>query len=235
MSGLKLKEDLLEFAKEEGADLVGVADLDQIDFPKDQDPRDLFETAESAISVGKPINKASILNLPMSRGPYMLEFNEVNRRLNSINHKITNYLEEKGHNSLGVPINWVRPGSDEDSRALTAKVSHKHVAVEAGNGEFGINNLVINEEYGPRCRYTTILTTADLEPDELNIKTLCDECERCVEICPVNALDDWENKFSPREGWKIDKQTCYHYIWDKDKLNGQRCGLCIKACPYTKN
>ena len=59
------------------------------------------------------------------------------------------------------------------------------------------------------------------------------ECEECIRICPVHALDGWEGNYDPETGWVIDKQKCYNYIFTT--LKGQRCGLCIKACPVGVN
>lgn len=223
-----LKEEVINFAKETGAELVGVMDLNGVDFPAGHSPKDYLPEASSAVSFALSLNKGNVLNLPDSRNGYMLEFNEVNRELNSINHQIGRFLEKKGFLSFGVP----GTASKGDEERLAADISHKHMAVRAGIGEFGINNLIITEEHGPCIRFSTLVTTANIDPTGENLKGLCDKCERCVEICPVDALSNWEENYSPRNGWRIDKESCYHRIFVQ--LNGKRCGLCIKACPYSK-
>lgn len=48
----------------------------------------------------------------------------------------------------------------------------------------------------------------------------------CIKICPVKALDN------PVEGWRINKEKCYHYLFKV--LGLDVCGLCIKAYPIPK-
>ena len=111
----------------------------------------------------------------------------------------------------------------------------KHVAVAYGLGKFGLNNLVINPMWGPRVRLATVITDAKFEYNRPLRENPCltDECEECVKICPVHALDGWRGKYDPDRGWVIDKKKCYDYIFNT--LRGQRCGMCIKACPVGLN
>ena len=68
--------------------------------------------------------------------------------------------------------------------------SHKHAAYLAGLGSFGANNVLLTEEYGPRVRFTSIFTTAQIEGDPISGIDLCTHCNRCVKQCPVNAIPD---------------------------------------------
>ncbi|GAB6098388.1 epoxyqueuosine reductase [Halanaerocella petrolearia] len=226
---MELTNQVITFAKDQGVDLVGIVDVKEIDFPKDHRPSDYLPEAKSAISIGYRLNKGSVLNLPKARNGYMLEFNTANEQLNLINHQVSRFLEEKGYLTFGVP----GTASIGDGKRLKADLSHKHLAVAAGLGKFGINNLVLTPEFGPRVRFSTIITTAKLEATVSEAEKLCTDCQLCVEICPANALDDWKDNYSPQEGWRINKEACYHQIFVK--LGGKRCGLCIKACPFTKN
>lgn len=220
-----LTNQVINFAKKKGADLVGVVDLTEVNFPKDNKPTDYLPEAKTAISIAYRLNKGSILNLPQTRNGYMLEFKTANQQLNLINQQVSELLEKEGYLTFGVP----GTASIGDGKRLKADLSHKHFAVAAGLGKFGINNLVLTPEFGPRVRFTTIITTAELETTDSKVDRLCDDCQQCVEICPVNALDDWRENYSPEEGWRMDKEACYHQIFVK--LSGKRCGLCIKACP----
>ncbi|SJZ83738.1 4Fe-4S dicluster domain-containing protein [Selenihalanaerobacter shriftii] len=222
-----LTKKAINFAKQKGADLVGVVDVRKLDFPNNHHPTDYLSGAKSAVSIAYALNKGGVLNLPTSRNSYMLEFNLANQKLNLINHQVGKFLEEKGHLALGIP----GTASIGDAKRLAADISHKHIAVAAGLGKFGLNNLVITPEYGPRVRFTTILTTAELAPTSYEAEQVCNKCLKCIKACPRNALDDWENKYTPQEGWHIDKEKCYHEIFVK--LGGKRCGICIKACPLS--
>lgn len=81
----------------------------------------------------------------------------------------------------------------------------------------------------------TIITDAKFEYTHLLRENLylTDKCEECVKICPVHALDDWKGNYDPERGRVIDKKKRYDYIFNA--LKGQRCGICIKACPIGLN
>jgi len=75
---------------------------------------------------------------------------------------------------------------------VSRRISLKPAAVESGLGFRGKNTLVINPEQGPYVRFTAILTSAELEPDEPSAMDICGDCMRCVEACPTKALQPYE-------------------------------------------
>lgn len=64
-------------------------------------------------------------------------------------------------------------------------------AAAAGLGEIGANGLLLTPEFGPRQRFSFLLTTAEL-PETLPTlqegEHLCTHCGKCVEACPMCAL-----------------------------------------------
>ena len=75
---------------------------------------------------------------------------------------------------------------------VSRRISLKPAAVESGLGARGKNTLVINPEHGPYVRFTAILTSAELEPNEPCTMDICGGCLRCVEACPTKALQPYE-------------------------------------------
>ena len=63
-------------------------------------------------------------------------------------------------------------------------------AAAAGLGEIGANGMLLTPEFGPRQRFSFLLTTAELPetPDQTGGKKLCDHCSKCAEACPMCAL-----------------------------------------------
>jgi len=69
-------------------------------------------------------------------------------------------------------------------------ISHRHAATRAGLGEFGYNNIVLTPQFGPRQRFNTIVTEAELEPDPLLEEPVClrDNCRLCLKACIMEAI-----------------------------------------------
>ena len=68
--------------------------------------------------------------------------------------------------------------------------SHRHAATRAGLGEFGYNNVVLTPQFGPRQRFNSIVTDAELLPDPLIDKPIClrDTCKLCLEACIMACI-----------------------------------------------
>jgi len=228
---MSLTEDLGEYAKALRLDFVGFCSIVGFDeAPEDRRPGMYLQNAASMISIGYKLNYTSIQNLPASRSAYMLEHDYANRCLDHASQRITRLMEERGFDAIGFDsgAGFYQQAGKRPQR-LAGDFSHKHAAVACGLGNFGLNNLVISPRWGPRIRLATILTKAELKYDRILEENPCHDCDECVKICPVHALDGWKGKYDPIRGWVIEKKKCYDYIFTT--LEGQRCGLCIKACP----
>jgi len=104
--------------------------------------------------------------------------------------------------------------------------SHRHAAYLAGLGSFGVNNMLLTPQYGPRVRFTAIFSTAPLPPDEVADEDVCIRCMRCVRACPSGALDERDYP----QGL-TDKDACTAYSQQLAEKYAAPCGACIKVCP----
>jgi epoxyqueuosine reductase QueG len=217
-----------EFIYKNGADLVGVCKVKDLKpAPIGHSPGDYLHTAKSVVSFGYSLNLGPVTNLPKSRNEYLLEIENTNIFLNSLGQKTARFLESKGFISIAVPANT----SIRDANRLTGDVSQRHIAAAAGLGTFGVNNLLITPKYGSRVRFGMVITEADLIPDQPLAENLCTLCESCVEACPSGALSHWKSSYTSEEGWRIDKEKCYHYMFVYPGERG--CGMCIARCPLS--
>lgn len=69
-----------------------------------------------------------------------------------------------------------------------------------------------------------VLCEQELEPDERK-ESICDLCGRCVEICPVHALENSE----------MEQTVCWEYAFGDDqktKFWNIYCHKCRDICPY---
>lgn len=86
----------------------------------------------------------------------------INDHLNTIALRLATHLEEMGHASLFFPT--TNTGVPEEYAHVPAMFSHRHAAVRAGLGEFGLNNVVVTAKYGPRIRWNSVISAAPLVP-----------------------------------------------------------------------
>lgn len=123
--------------------------------------------------------------------------------LEFIGQVVGQYLMSRGYDAMIFPTTglhpyvegmtdietWEKPGASP-LRYTSGPFSHRHAATRAGLGEFGYNNLVLTREFGPRQRFNSILTDAELVPDPLISEPIClrDECKLCLEACIMSCV-----------------------------------------------
>lgn len=240
-----LTEEVKHFVLNQGMDLVGVAltsRLSELTPPGYHRPEDILAECKATIVVGLRWSDPLVDGLPEIRAMYSRMMIMMNNRLDEAVLRIAHFLTQKGY--LALPIHASDP---YDLSALKGVLSHKHAAVQAGLGEFGLSNLLLTPEFGPRQRFAQILTDAELISDQPLAVNLCEntiaECNfACINICPMGLIpNDYEKdpesmKTIVWRGTDIDKPGCSYY---QDRglphmgRNGYtfRCGLCVAACP----
>lgn len=141
------------------------------------------------------------------------------------------YLSAYLPTSYGQTFSWPRnlrrelPGPPGEF----APFSHRHAAVAAGLGEFGLNNLVLTPRYGPRNRFVSVITTAGLVPDPLLKERVClgERCSLCVRSCGGKALGEpfiFDLAGKECRLARLDKEACL-------KENETCYRKCLTACP----
>jgi len=186
--------------------------------PKGQHPKDFLPKARSVISFAMPILPA-VLEAPAvlageesdlipeeARSSY---YDQVYNRVGHVLHDyhleligqlIGQFLMQCGYNAMIFPTTGVYPTFRNKSAAevwaaspfrfTSGPFSHRHAATRAGLGEFGYNNLVLTREFGPRQRFNSVVTDAELVPDPLIDQPIClrDKCRLCLKACPMQAI-----------------------------------------------
>jgi len=174
--------------------LVGFASADRWDdppfdpwVPEQFRPRAIYPETNSVIVIGIPVS------LPVLETSPSIFYHELYKTVNTLldlgSYRIATMLNELGHPSIAVP----RDGYGSIyvlKENPVAFFSHRHAAFLAGLGNFGVNNMILTQEYGPRVRFTSIFTNAKIRGGEIIHTPLCTRCMRCVTFCPVNALQE---------------------------------------------
>lgn len=240
-----LTKEVKQFVLDQGLDLVGIASTDGLNelTPKGYNlPKDLLPECKSTIVMALRWSDTLIDGLPELRSMYSRMMIMMNSQLDQTLLRIAHIFTQKGH--LALPVHASDP---YDLSELKGILSHKHAAVQAGLGEFGLSNLLLTPQFGPRQRFAQLLTDAELNPDKPLNLNLCEKtipkCNfACINSCPKNFIPNAYQKNPEIMGtvvWKgqdIDKAGCSYY---QDRglphmgRNGYsfRCGLCIAACP----
>src|SRR5512136_1344117 len=226
----QLKETLLYCCQELEIPLVGVADVGRwLDppfrpwMPEEFFPQAIFPEAQSVIVIGLPIP------LPVLESSPSIWYRElyitINTLLDQYTYRLAGFLTRIGYPSVPVPRDGY--GSiDVLLKNPVAFFSHRHAAFLAGLGNFGVNNMILTPEYGPRVRFGSVLTSAFLPPDPLKADPFCIRCMRCVHLCPSTALAEKDYPVGI-----TDKHTCASWSAELHKRYISPCGICIKVCP----
>ena len=216
-----------------GARFFGVADLAPAqEFIAAQGGKFLTNFSH-ALSVGVSLHDSIVDQLPNHKDvpvakTYDCLYQTVNQSLNRIALRLSGVLNAHGFQTLLVPA------SDRtDSEKILGLFSHKLAAHLAGLGWIGPNCMIITPEAGPRARWVTILTDAQLDAGS-RIANQCGDCKQCVEACPPKAFTG--RPFDPDEPREVrfDVHRCIDYRNHlQDKVTGVKvCGMCIQACPF---
>jgi len=224
---------LSKLAYQQGADLIGVADLRPVHEYMIQQGGEFFGRFSHAVVFGVKLSNAVLDQLdPILPADYSLYgfhvYKAVSPLLDTIALRLSQEIERAGFNSLPVPTSQFRSPGER-----IALFSHKLAAHLAGLGWIGKNCLLITPEYGPRIRLATVLTDCRLASG-LPMEGRCGSCQVCVDVCPVSAIKGAEFYGSEGIEMRLDVNTCGNYRDGADsgaRRGAHVCALCLARCP----
>lgn len=209
-------QDVKQFARESGADLVGIGSLDRFEgAPREMDPRYVFPEAQALIGLAFRIPRGYLRGI--EEGTHFYQYpsmgyaniNEVYAP--TVLHELACFLEDNGYEGavfrntgsrmacsdmtgsyeespeFGRRIRFTEPVAP-DRPAPDVMFQFRIAAFICGLGEIGYSKMFLTPEFGPRQRFAFMLTDAPLEADPLFEGGLCDRCMACVAECPVGAI-----------------------------------------------
>jgi epoxyqueuosine reductase QueG len=186
-------------------------------------PQAIWPEVKTVIVIGIPVSLPIVETAPSIW--YHELYRTVNTLLDTSAFRIAGFLNDEGFSSVSLPRDGYGSIGILKENPVTF-FSHRHAAFLAGLGTFGINNMLLTPHYGPRVRFTSIFTTAEIHADPIITEDLCTKCMRCVDVCPVKAIPgtDYPDGVT-------DKITCATRSEALHKRYISPCGLCIKVCP----
>ena len=250
-----LTNEVVTWLKANGASLVGIAPVERFDgAPKGHRPRDFSQEARFVVTFGVALLHQAVyweehlVNselVPPEHRKDLLQnyfyqqtgYNMVNDLLNRLALSVSNFLESRGHLSLFFPATYGSDAEELIRRTIPSGwglLSQRHAAVMAGLGEFGLNNVVLTPQYGPRIRFNSVITEAELTASPLITKKVClgEDCSICLQSCPgaISLRLDfdpeavWYNTPARTDIAACEELSCQHYC----------LGRCIKVCPVSQ-
>ncbi|MDR1667339.1 MAG: hypothetical protein LBS03_06580 [Bacteroidales bacterium] len=223
-----MKKAISRKAKKWGATLTGFAPASRWEEYRDTQPRfypsAVFPFTRTVITAGVPVLLPMLDTTPSV--VYSELYNTTNRLLDEIAYKLSLFLNRKGHRAVFFPRD-----AYGDISVLVQKpeaaFSHVLAAKYAGLGAIGYNHTLLTEKYGPRVRFVSVLTDAEITPDPVMDKNLCIQCGMCRKCCPTSAFTSIGN----RPVAYMDKYKCARYHRQLREQYRYPCGVCIKVCP----
>src|SRR5688500_4824656 len=193
LSSALTSKEVKRRALELGADLCGIASAATLNaFPPDprwpQTPERISPYIKSVVVIVQRIPVGAFrckTNVPVQYLDML-----VLRRMDRIALKLAQELERHGHPTFTLAAQetvW------DMKRASYARLSTRHLGVEAGLGTLGLEVNILTPEFGPRLYLTGILTELELEPAQRMQEQVCigESCSRCLHSCPPDAVRQW--------------------------------------------
>jgi epoxyqueuosine reductase len=208
------------------ADMRYLARLDTLE--KRANPAMLLPGAKSIIVVGIPYTPFRQNNFPpdvktiaaYAQGPDYHRL--IPERLASFVVWLGEFLQQDIHHAIFTD---------------SAPILEQELAIRAGIGWRGKNNLIINPTYGSFFLLAEIFVNVALTPDEPFPKDLCGNCRQCIEACPTRCI-------LPNR--TIDARRCLSYltIEKRGEFSDEEsqqigasifgCDICQLVCPWNQ-
>jgi epoxyqueuosine reductase len=197
---MELKDEIKEFGQVSlDIDRIGVTNVERLSgAPEGYRPTDILPGAKSVIVMGVRLSLGAVQTIYRAHEDGLRHLQCIygthgyaltpNYHLKFAAYRLARFLEKKGFLATPLPSG---PG------AGGVPFSHRHAAVAAGLGEFGWMGIVLTPDYGPRIRWVSVITRAEIEPDSLlDGPALCDPaaCGVCISVCPTGAISATESK-----------------------------------------
>ena len=220
MTPQETKEKLAELCRSRGAVGFGACRLSDIRTDDFLLPAQTIRDLPIAISVALHLSPAVLGTLEDHPNQlYEHHYRQVNFALDRLALDLATLIQSLGAQALPVAASQL-----VDWQNQRGHLSHKRIAVGAGLGWLGRNNLLVTPRFGAQVRLVTLLTDLELEPDR-PLNNDCGSCHACVAACPAKAIGESAAEFKHLDCFAMLKE-----FQSKRYVSQYICGLCVKAC-----
>ena len=221
-----LKSEIREILTRWGATFVHFVDISDLSFQQDKglntailfglplSPEFIREVAETDDYVEQLVR-----NNRQDEDEFSLKELEAGRMADDL----ADFLASKNYLVYSQSDKNLERNGSYDFQNHSTQLPHKTIAVLAGMGWIGKNNLLIANELGSALSMCSVLTNAPL-PTSTNaeVHPKCGNCTICKDVCAVGAIKgiNWEKSIVRDE--RIDVYQC------------TTCLKCLVHCPWTQ-
>jgi epoxyqueuosine reductase QueG len=203
-----------------GANVVGIASSRAFSLAPDGfKPTDVLSECLSVIVLGATFSQEVLDDI----AKYTASRNAMLTAMTNMAKEVAKRIKTHGRKALVISAAGGKWVDGEGRKEQNGYISLKHAAELAGLGVIGKNYLLTNPQFGNLLWFSAVLTDADLAPDEKAQFDLCGNCNKCVEACPVGALDD---------PVAFGRKGCSKFFTIEDGKFKIKCFLCRTICPH---
>ena len=213
-----------ETAKKFGADLVGIAEVKPNQHYTHHGRRDTYGEPIAldyryAVVVACELYK-DLINRAPQMDTYMAAMLGY-AKSSTITAQLVTFIKAMGYDAM----------TDDHECYYSPMVPLSH---NAGLGEMGRCNMIVNPKIGNRMKTGALLTNLELIPDgpkEFGLEAFCKLCMKCADQCPVKAIShDAPQMVNGQKTYHHDEMQCMK-MWIKC---GGDCGMCMAVCPFSQ-
>lgn len=151
------------------------------------------------------------------------EFSVKERDADNLAEWTADFIISKGYKAFAQSERNLLLHGFYDETTKSTPLPHKKIAILAGLGWIGKNNLLITQEYGSAFCICSVITNAQLPTENRPIiMSKCGECTVCKDICATGAIygSTWE--IGMNRDLIVDVYHC------------DSCLKCLAICPWTQ-
>jgi epoxyqueuosine reductase len=214
---MSINEMVIEYIGDKGVDILSFIDISVL-------PNEIRRSYDNAILIGSPLSKNYLRSLSSHNNLDLSGFTQKETYIDKLAESLAAFLISKGYKSYAQSESNIGNDGLIDAYTLTSALPHKTIALLAGIGWIGKNDLLITHNYGSGFCMCTVLTNAPIIPDNKEIlMPQCGECDICRTICQAQAISgkDWE--MGCKRESLVDINLC------------TRCLKCLANCIWTQH
>jgi epoxyqueuosine reductase len=207
--------------------IVGFLSDKKIDFVKFVDisvlPVDTRRGFLNAILIGSTLSKNYLRKLSVDQDVDRSEFSQNEASMDRLAERLADYLVSQGHKAYAQSEKNLINDRLIEASTFTSILPHKTIALLAGLGWIGKDNLLVTREYGSGFCMCTVLTDAPIiSENKARMTPQCGTCDVCETICPGKAISGKNWDLGCKRERLVDIKLCI------------QCLKCLAQCIWTQ-